>query len=81
MRHRLPSEAAVEQVGVHEHRDPPLEAEAISAARGRIWPAGGAISASELVIEQVVLGLQVVVVALAQRVDVLTQHILHLREI
>jgi len=81
VRRRLPSEAAVEQVGVHEHRDPALEAEAISAARGRISPAGGATSASELVIEQVVLGLQVVVVALAQRVDVLAQDVLHLREI
>ena len=91
VRRRLPSQAAVEQVGVHEHRDPALEAEAISAARDRIWaisaargrisPAGGAISASELVIEQAVLGPQVVLVALAQRVDVLAQHILHLREI
>ena len=38
-------------------------------------------SGDEVVIEQVVLGLQVVLVALAQRVDVLAQHILHLREI
>jgi hypothetical protein len=85
---RVPSEAAVEQVGVHEHREPAVEAEAIPATRDRISPAGGATSAVAVAIVpgaavgwQPGLGLRVVLVALTQRVDVLAEHILHLREI